>query len=124
MPKSCSRSSSITFCRSSLDGEEIRALHYPSGHTDGDVVVYFVSSNVIHMGDLYFSGYLPYVDLDSGGTVQGYMANVKSVLDAIDDRTQIIPGHGPVSSKSDLRTYHRLSTSTKRSISLVAAKAL
>jgi len=91
-----------------LNGEEIRALHYPSGHTDGDVVVHFVSSNVVHMGDLYFSGYLPYVDLDSGGTVQGYMDNVKSVLDTIDETTRIIPGHGPVSSRGDLQTYYRL----------------
>jgi len=91
-----------------LNGEEIKALHYPSGHTDGDIVVYFVFSNVIHMGDLYFSGYLPYVDLDSGGTVQGYMDNIKSILDKIDDTVRIIPGHGPVSSRDDLQTYYRL----------------
>jgi glyoxylase-like metal-dependent hydrolase (beta-lactamase superfamily II) len=95
-----------------LNGEEIRALHYPAGHTDGDVVIYFVSSNVVHMGDLFFSGYLPYVDLNSGGTVQGYMKNVKSILDEIPDDVQIIPGHGPVSSKDDLRTYYRSMTET------------
>jgi glyoxylase-like metal-dependent hydrolase (beta-lactamase superfamily II) len=95
-----------------LNGEEIRALHYPAGHTDGDVVIYFVSSNVVHMGDLFFSGYLPYVDLDSGGTVQGYMKNVKSILDEIPEDVRIIPGHGPVSSKDDLRTYYRSMTET------------
>jgi glyoxylase-like metal-dependent hydrolase (beta-lactamase superfamily II) len=64
------------------------------------------------MGDLFFSGYLPYVDLNSGGTVQGYMKNVKSILDEIPDDVQIIPGHGPVSSKDDLRTYYRSMTET------------
>ena len=95
-----------------INGEEIRALHYPAGHTDGDVVIYFVASNVVHMGDLFFSGYLPYVDLDSGGTVQGYMKNVKSILDEVSDDVQIMPGHGPVSSKDDLRTYYRSMTET------------
>lgn len=95
-----------------LNGEEIRALHYPAGHTDGDIVVYFVSSNVVHMGDLYFSGYLPYVDLDSGGTVEGYMNNVFNILDRIPDDVMIIPGHGPVSTRDDLQTYHRLMRET------------
>lgn len=95
-----------------FNGEEIRALHYSAGHTDGDIVVFFVSSNVVHMGDLYFSGYLPYVDLDSGGTVQGYMDNVSDILDRIPDNVMIIPGHGPVSTRDDLQTYHRLMRET------------
>lgn len=69
------------------------------------------------MGDLYFSGYLPYVDLDSGGTVQGYMDNIKSILDKIDDTVQIIPGHGPVSSRDDLQTYYRLIRETTMLVS-------
>ena len=95
-----------------LNGEEIRALYYPAGHTDGDIVVYFVSSNVVHMGDLFFSGYLPYVDLESGGTVLGYMNNVSDILDRIPDNVMILPGHGPVSTKKDLQTYHRLMRET------------
>jgi glyoxylase-like metal-dependent hydrolase (beta-lactamase superfamily II) len=95
-----------------LNGEEIRALHYAAGHTDGDIVVYFVASNVVHMGDLYFSGYLPYVDLDSGGTVQGYMDNVSDILEKIPNDVMIIPGHGPVSTRDDLQTYHRLMRET------------
>ena len=101
----------ITFDQSlsiHLNGEEIRALHYASGHTDGDIVVYFAASNVIHMGDLYFSGYLPFVDLDGGGTVQGYMNNIRMILNQIDDSVRIIPGHGPISSKDDLQMYYRL----------------
>ncbi len=68
-----------------LNGEEIKALYYADGHTDGDIVVYFMKSNVIQMGDLFFSGYLPYVDLDGGGIVQGYMDNVSDILDRIPD---------------------------------------
>lgn len=95
-----------------MNGEEIKALYYAGGHTDGDIVVYFMTSNVIHMGDLFFSGYLPYVDLDGGGVVQGYMDNVADVLDRISDDVVIIPGHGPVSSKKDLQKYHRLMSET------------
>ncbi|MFQ5648676.1 MAG: MBL fold metallo-hydrolase [bacterium] len=91
-----------------FNGEEIKALHFPRGHTDGDAVVYFTGSNVVHMGDHYFSGLLPFVDLDSGGSVQGYMANVKKVLDELPDDVKIIPGHGPLATKDDLQTNYRM----------------
>jgi cyclase len=91
-----------------LNGEEIKVLHYPNGHTDGDAVIFFTKSNVMHMGDLFFNGYLPFIDLDSGGDVKGYVNNIDSILASLPDDVRIIPGHGPVASKSDLGNYHRM----------------
>src|SRR5262249_5353495 len=56
-----------------LNGEDIRAIHFPSGHTDGDAIIFFTQSNVVHMGDDFFSGQFPFIDLQSGGTVKGYI---------------------------------------------------
>lgn len=91
-----------------LNGEEIRVLHYPHGHTDGDAVIFFTKSNVVHMGDLYFNGYLPFTDLDNGGDVEGYLENIESILSRIPDDVKIIPGHGPVAGKQDLLNYYRM----------------
>jgi glyoxylase-like metal-dependent hydrolase (beta-lactamase superfamily II) len=86
--------------------------HLPNGHTDGDAVIFFKNANVIHMGDLFFAGRFPYVDLGSGGTVGGYMANVESVLDRIDENTKIIPGHGQLATKSDLEAFRNMLAET------------
>jgi cyclase len=101
-----------------MNGEEIKLIHFPRGHTDGDTVVFFSGANVVHMGDHFFSGRFPYVDTGSGGDPVQYAANVKSVLDQIKDDTKVIPGHGPLSSKADLAAFHQTLTET---IQLVTA---
>jgi cyclase len=88
-----------------LNGEDIRAVHMPHGHTDGDSVIYFTGSNVVHMGDHFFVGFLPFIDVASGGTVHGMIRNVEKVLEEVPDDVKIIPGHGPLSTKKDLRDY-------------------
>ena len=95
-----------------FNGEEIRVVHFPRGHTDGDSVVFFTGSNVVHMGDHFFAGGFPFVDLDSGGDVEQFTANIATVLDQLADDAQVIPGHGPLSSKDDLRAYHRMLVET------------
>lgn len=89
-----------------FNGEEIKAMHYPNGHTDGDVMIYFTRSNVLHMGDDFFNGRFPFVDTNSGGTVPGLIRNVADVLSWIPPDIRIIPGHGAIASKDDLRAYH------------------
>lgn len=91
-----------------FNGEEIEIIHLPAGHTDTDSVVYFRGSNVVHMGDLFFSGRFPFIDLENGGTVEGYLANVAKVLEALPDDVKIIPGHGPLSTKADLQKFHAM----------------
>lgn len=95
-----------------FNGEEIRAFHIPNGHTDGDALIHFTGSNVLHMGDDFFSGRFPFVDLNSGGSVEGLVRGIQSVLDNVPADIRIIPGHGPLSSVDDLRTYHRMITET------------
>lgn len=89
-----------------FDGDDIRAVHYPNGHTDGDSVIFFPKANVIHMGDDFFAGRFPFVDLDSGGSVQGMINNVASILGMIPADAKIIPGHGSLSTVEDLKKYH------------------
>jgi glyoxylase-like metal-dependent hydrolase (beta-lactamase superfamily II) len=95
-------SDDITF----YDGEEtIMAFHVHNAHTNGDAMVYFLNNNVLHMGDTYFAGRYPYIDLKSGGSVEGYIKSHKKALLLINDDTKIIPGHGSPSNKAELEAY-------------------
>ena len=91
-----------------FNGEEVRAVHFPSGHTDGDTVLFFTASNVVHLGDDFFAGKFPFVDLDSGGSVEGLAKNIGELIKTIPSDAKLIPGHGPVSTVSDLKTYHQM----------------
>jgi len=87
------------------NGEEIRAIHPGVGHTDGDSVIWFVQSNVVHMGDDYFAGMFPFVDLSSGGSVTRLIESVDVILGQIPADAKVIPGHGPVTGVAELRSY-------------------
>jgi glyoxylase-like metal-dependent hydrolase (beta-lactamase superfamily II) len=87
------------------NGDEIRVYHVPPAHTDGDAVVHFVKANVVHAGDLFFNGGYPFVDVSSGGRIDGVIAAAERILAGIDDKTRLIPGHGPVATKADLQAY-------------------
>lgn len=91
-----------------FNGEEIRAIHFPQGHTDGDSVIFFTSSNVVHLGDDFFAGRFPFVDLESGGSVEGLAKNIGEIVDKIPAGAKLIPGHGPISTIDDLKAYHRM----------------
>jgi len=88
-----------------LNGEEIRAIHYPGGHTDGDAVIFFTRSNVVHMGDDFVTYGFPFIDLDSGGSAKGMIAAVRAVIAAVPADAKVIPGHGKISTVADLRAY-------------------
>ncbi|BED87614.1 cyclase [Pseudoalteromonas sp. MM1] len=92
-----------------FNNEHAHVVHYARAHTDGDSVIFFNNDNIVHMGDIYFNfGSLPFVDVDSGGSVDGILAAVNDVIKQIDERTIVIPGHGPVSDRSGLVTYAKL----------------
>jgi cyclase len=91
-----------------LNGETATAYYVANGHTDGDSIIHFPSSNVIHMGDMYFSDRYPYVDLDAGGAIQGVIAAADLALSLANESTRIIPGHGPLAMVEDLRIYRDL----------------
>lgn len=88
-----------------LNGEEIHAFHVPPAHTDGDSIVHFRNANVVHMGDILFNGMYPFIDVSSGGSVDGVIDAVEKILGMIDDETKLIAGHGPIASKEDLAGY-------------------
>ncbi len=86
-----------------VNGHEAYVFHVAMAHTDGDAVIHFPDLNVIDAGDLFFNYMFPFIDIDSGGSVAGYIAGQKQIIDMADDDTAIIPGHGTLASKSDLQ---------------------
>lgn len=95
-----------------FNGEEIKVIHFPRGHTDGDSVIFFTGSNVVHMGDDFFNGIFPFVDLDGGGNVLGMTRNIEKILEKLPDDVKIIPGHGPLATVDDLKEFHTMLVET------------
>jgi cyclase len=91
-----------------FNNDEIYAVHYPSGHTDGDSIIFFTKENVIHMGDHFFLNRLPFVDMESGGSVQGLMKNIADVIAKAKPDVKIIPGHGNLATLDDLKAYNQM----------------
>lgn len=89
-----------------LNGETVEIIPLAPAHTDGDSAVHFRTSNVLHTGDLYFSGTYPFYDLSSGGTIDGMIAGTERLLDLANAQTVIIPGHGPLSNRMELQAFH------------------
>ncbi len=89
-------------------GEEVRIVHFPRGHTDGDSVVFFPHQKVVSMGDLYFSGMYPIFHPEHNGSLQGYIQNIEAVLRQISDDYKIVPGHGPLTGKVELEKHYRM----------------
>lgn len=88
-----------------LNGDEVHAFHVGPAHTDGDAIVHFRRANVLHLGDLYFTGMYPFIDLSSGGSFEGLVAAADRALAVADERARIISGHGPVGTRADLAAY-------------------
>jgi len=88
-----------------LNGEDIRALHFPAGHTDGDAIVFFPKANVVHMGDDFVRYGYPFIDVSAGGSVQGMIAACDKVADLLPADVKVIPGHGQISTLADVREY-------------------
>jgi glyoxylase-like metal-dependent hydrolase (beta-lactamase superfamily II) len=97
-----------------FDGEELKLVHFPSGHTDGDTVVFFTKSNVVHLGDDFFLNAFPFVDLASGGSVQGLTNNVATLIKQIPADAKIIPGHGGMGTLEDLKAFHQMLVDTSK----------
>jgi glyoxylase-like metal-dependent hydrolase (beta-lactamase superfamily II) len=88
-----------------LNQEDIELLHIDPGHTDGDVVVHFKKANVYHMGDLFVNYGYPFIDYNNGGSINGFISSLDSFLKTMDDNTKIIPGHGELSTKADVKKF-------------------
>lgn len=99
-----------------INEEDIFVFHVDNAHTDGDAMVYFTSSNVLHMGDTYFQGKFPFIDLSSGGSIKGLLEAVEQALFICDDDTKIIPGHGKLSNKKELKEYQTVLTNVLKRV--------
>ncbi len=86
-----------------VNGMEAKVFHVPTAHTDGDSAIEFRGANVIHTGDLWFHDLFPFIDLNSGGSVDGYIAGQQKIIAMANDDTKIIPGHGPVAGRAELK---------------------
>lgn len=96
-----------------VNGEDIRAIHFPSGHTDGDSVIFFTQSKVVHMGDDFVTYGFPFVDVGSGGNVSGMIAGLEKVLTMVPADVKVIPGHGPLCSTEDVRKFITMMKETR-----------
>jgi cyclase len=96
-----------------LNGEDIRAIHFPAGHTDGDSVIFFTQSNVIHMGDDFVTYGFPFIDTNNGGSVSGMIAGVEKVLATAPADAKYIPGHGALSTADDVRKFEQMLKDTR-----------
>jgi glyoxylase-like metal-dependent hydrolase (beta-lactamase superfamily II) len=103
-----------------LNGEDIRALHVPAGHTDGDAIIFFPKNNVVHMGDDFVRYGFPFIDVTSGGTVQGMAAGLEKAVAELPADAKVIPGHGALSNLDDVRSYIKMLKET----SAVVQKAI
>jgi cyclase len=99
-----------------LNGEDIHALHFPSGHTDGDSVIFFPKSNVVHMGDDFVRYGFPFIDLGSGGSVKGMIAAMDEVIPKLPADVKVIPGHGDLSTLDDVRDYVKMLKETQAAV--------
>src|SRR5947208_12673809 len=109
-----------------LNGEDIRALHFPAGHTDGDAIIFFPKNNVVHMGDDFVRYGFPFFDVASGGSVQGMIAAMEKAITMLPADVKVIPGHGALSNLDDVREFTKMlkETSTVVESALKAHKTL
>jgi len=105
-----------------LNGHEARVIHVAKAHTDGDAVIHFAEADVIHTGDVMFNGMFPFIDLDSGGSVDGYIAAQEKIWSMAKDSTKIIPGHGPLASKKDVEKCVNMLKDAKKKVAALVTK--
>jgi glyoxylase-like metal-dependent hydrolase (beta-lactamase superfamily II) len=89
-----------------LNGQDIELVHLEPGHTDGDIVVHFQTANIMHTGDSFVRTGYPFIDKNSGGAFEGYIRNLETIYNAANDQTKIIPGHGKLANRSDVKVFH------------------
>jgi glyoxylase-like metal-dependent hydrolase (beta-lactamase superfamily II) len=103
------------------NGHEIHAFHPVNAHTDGDAIIHFRDLDIIHSGDLLFNGLYPFIDLDSGGTIDGYIQGLSQLIELAGPETRIIPGHGPMATREDVeKAKAMLSDARSRVATLIA----
>ncbi len=107
-----------------INGESLRAIHVANAHTDGDSIIHFPNANIIHTGDIFFNGFFPFIDVPHGGSLKGTVSAVDEILLLADDNTKIMPGHGAVATKADLKRYRDMLQQAYERLSKLKGKGL
>ncbi len=107
-----------------FNGHEARVIHAPHAHTDGDSIIWFADTNVLHMGDIFFNGFYPFIDVASGGSLDGTIAGLEVGLAIADDETKIIPGHGALATKAEMQAAHDVLVSVRTIIAPLVAEGM
>lgn len=107
-----------------LGGEEVKVLHLEKGHTDGDSIVFFKNAKVVSLGDLYFAGMYPIFHPEHGGSLDKYINNIEKIITQIPDDAKIVPGHGPLSNKTELIQYHAMIVDTAETVKKAVREGL
>jgi cyclase len=105
-----------------LNGDQIILAHVPPAHTDTDILVHFSKGNVLHMGDLFFNGTYPFIDASTRGTINGMIAASDRALQMVDDKTKIVPGHGPLGDRGALQKYRTMLAAIRDKVRAQKAK--
>ena len=105
-----------------LNGDDIHALHVKNAHTDGDVLVHWQRANAMHMGDTFFNGSYPFIDLSTGGSINGVIDATTTALTYANEQTRIIPGHGPLSGRADLVAYRDMLVAVRDNVKKLIAE--
>ena len=104
-----------------INGEQVRLTHIAPAHTDTDVFVFFPNANVLHMGDVFFNGFYPFIDASTGGHINGMIAGVQSARRMVSGQTKIVPGHGPVAGRAVLDAYAHMLTTVRDNVQKLKA---
>ncbi|EDM66804.1 Zn-dependent hydrolase, glyoxylase family [Moritella sp. PE36] len=107
-----------------FNDETIKALHLPNGHTDGDSIIFFEKANIVHMGDHFFNGMFPFVDVGTNGSVRGVVKNINGILDKIADDTIVVPGHGAISNKQQLIAFKDMLVGTINEVEVMMTQQM
>jgi glyoxylase-like metal-dependent hydrolase (beta-lactamase superfamily II) len=102
-----------------FNGEEILLQYYPPAHSDSDISVRFVEADVLHTGDTWFNGFYPFIDYHNGGTLDGMLAASARNLSSVDDKTMVVPGHGPVGDKRNLAEYDEMMRTVREKVEVL-----
>jgi cyclase len=100
-----------------FNNDELDLVHMPTAHTDSDIYIHFVNGNVLHAGDVFFNGFYPFIDGSSGGTIHGMIRGADACLAVADDKTKVVPGHGPLGDKTALQKYRDMMASVAEKVS-------
>ncbi len=88
------------------NGDSLELVHFDPAHTDTDIYIHFHNADVLHLGDTWFNGFYPFIDEGTGGTIGGMITAGENALAVANDKTKIIPGHGPLGTKSEFKAFN------------------